>query len=83
MQACHAADGGRAAVSATDASHGNPLHRQAFYQGSFVIRDGVLLEALYELASIGLASMVLFAVVDVSIFLTAPTWMTRTWGTYL
>ena len=54
---------------AADASSRNPLHQQPFDKPTRVIRDEVLLEALDELAPTVAALMVLFAVVNVAIFL--------------
>jgi hypothetical protein len=54
---------------AAEASSRNPLHQQPFDKTTLVIRDEVLLEALDELAPTVAALMVLFAVVNVAIFL--------------
>jgi hypothetical protein len=48
---------------------GNPLHQQAFNQGSWVIREERLLKAFDKLASTGVALMILFAVMNVTMFL--------------
>ena len=53
----------------TDAAQRDPLHQQAFDETTLVLRDEVLLEALDELASTVVAVMILFAVVNVTIFL--------------
>ena len=53
----------------TDAPSRNPFHKQAFDETTLFIRDEVLLEALDELASTVVAVMVLFAVVNMAIFL--------------
>jgi hypothetical protein len=53
----------------TNATQRNPLHQQAFNQRSGVLRDESLLKSYDKLAPTVLASMVLFAVVDVTIFL--------------
>ena len=52
-----------------NAAQRNPLYQQAFDQGSGVLRDEVLFEAVDKLTAAGMALMVLFAVVDVAIFL--------------
>ena len=54
---------------ATNAAQRNPLHQQAFDERSRVLRDEVLFEALDKLAPTVVAVMVLFAVVNVTIFL--------------
>src|SRR5262249_29540312 len=53
----------------TDTSQGNALHQQAFDQTTLVIGDEVLLAALDKLAPTVVAVMVLFAIVNVPIFL--------------
>jgi hypothetical protein len=53
----------------TDAAQRNPLHQQAFDKATLVIGDEVLLEALNKLAPTVVAVMVLFAIVNVAIFL--------------
>src|SRR5262249_32434938 len=53
----------------TDTSQGNPFHQQAFDQTTLVIGDEVLRGALDELASAVVAVMVLFAVMNVPVFL--------------
>jgi hypothetical protein len=55
------------ADSATDAAPGNPLHQQAFHQGSGVIGDERWLNAFDKRASTGLALMMLFTVMHVTI----------------
>ena len=54
---------------ATNAAQRNPLHQQAFDERTLVLRDEVLLEAVDKLAATVVALMVLFAVVNVAIFL--------------
>jgi hypothetical protein len=54
---------------ATNAAPGNPFHKQAFDECTPFIRDEVLLEALDKLASTVVAVMVLFAIMNVTIFL--------------
>jgi|SRR5882724_10791650 hypothetical protein len=54
---------------AADASSRHPLHQQAFDQRSCASRDAVVFEAVDKLAAAVMAVMVLFAVVDVAIFL--------------
>ena len=54
---------------ATDAAPRYPLHQQAFDQRSCVSRDEVLFEAVDKLTAAVAALMVLFATVDVAIFL--------------
>jgi hypothetical protein len=54
---------------ATNAAQRNPLHQQAFNQYPLIIRDEILRAALDELASAVVALMVLFAVVNVAVFL--------------
>jgi hypothetical protein len=54
---------------ATDATQRDSFHPQAFDQPSGVIRDEVLFEAVDKLTAAGMAMMVLFAVMDVAIFL--------------
>jgi hypothetical protein len=54
---------------ATNAAQGNPFHKQAFDERTPFIRDEVLLEALDKLASTVVAVMVLFAIMNVTIFL--------------
>jgi hypothetical protein len=54
---------------ATNASQRNPLHKQAFDESPSVVRDKILLQALDKLASTVVALMILFALVNVSIFL--------------
>jgi hypothetical protein len=53
----------------TDAAQRNALHQQAFDQAPLISGDGVLLAALDKLASTVVAVMVLFAIVNVAIFL--------------
>jgi len=53
----------------TDAAQRNPLYQQAFDKTPLVLGDEVLLEALYELAPTIVAVMVLFAVMNVTVFL--------------
>ena len=53
----------------TDTAQRDPLHQQAFNQRSGVIGDERLRKAVDKLAPTGLASMVLFAVVNVTVFL--------------
>jgi hypothetical protein len=53
----------------TDAAQRNPFYQQAFDKTTLVIGDEVLLEALNELAPTVVAVMILFAVVNVSVFL--------------
>jgi hypothetical protein len=47
----------------------DPLHQQAFDETTLIIRDEVWLAALDELAATSVAVMVLFAVVNMPIFL--------------
>jgi hypothetical protein len=54
---------------ATDAAQRDPLDQQAFDQPPCVNRDEVLFEAVDKLTAAVVALMVLFAVVDVAIFL--------------
>jgi hypothetical protein len=54
---------------ATHAASRKPLHKQAFDESPSVVRDQILLQALDKRASTVVALMVLFAVVNVSIFL--------------
>jgi hypothetical protein len=54
---------------ATNASQRNPLQKQAFDESPSVVRDTILLPALDKLASTVVTVMVLFAVMNVSIFL--------------
>ena len=54
---------------ATNATQRNPLHQQAFDERPCVLRDEVLLEALDKLAPTVVAVMILFAVVNVTVFL--------------
>ena len=54
---------------ATNASQRNPLQQQAFDESPSVVRDKILLQALDKLASTVAALMILFAVMNVSIFL--------------
>jgi hypothetical protein len=53
----------------TDAAQRNPLHQQAFDQTTLVVGDKILLEALDELPPTVVAVMILFAIVNVAIFL--------------
>jgi hypothetical protein len=53
----------------TNAAQRQALQQQALDQSSGVIRDEVLLKAIDKLTSTVLALMVLFAVVDVAVFL--------------
>jgi hypothetical protein len=53
----------------TDAAQRNSLHQQAFNKTTLVIGDEVLLAALDKLAPTVVAVMVLFAIVNVAIFL--------------
>jgi len=53
----------------TDAAQRNPLYQQAFDKTPLVIGDEVLLEALHELAPTVMTVMVLFAVMNVTVFL--------------
>jgi hypothetical protein len=53
----------------TDAAQRDPLDQQVFDECSGVSRDEVLFEAVDKLTAAGMALMVLFAVVDVAIFL--------------
>ena len=53
----------------TDAAQRNPLHQQAFDKTTFVIGDEVLLAALDELPATVMTVMILFAIVNVTIFL--------------
>jgi len=53
----------------TNAPSRNPFHQHAFDETTLFIRDEVLLEALDELAATVVAWMILFAVVNVTIFL--------------
>jgi methylaspartate ammonia-lyase len=55
--------------SATDAAQRYPLHQQAFDQSSCVIRDEVLFKTVDKLPSAVVAGMMLFAVVNVPVFL--------------
>jgi hypothetical protein len=66
--------GHQLAFTKTDDEPGNvgevcPLHQQAFDQRPGVIRDEVLFEAIDKLASTIFALIVLFAIVDVPVFL--------------
>jgi hypothetical protein len=49
--------------------NGDPLYQQVFDERSCVSRDEVLCEAVDKLTAAVMALMVLFAVVDVAIFL--------------
>ena len=53
----------------TDAAQRNPLHQQAFDQTPLISGDEVLLAALDKLAPTVVAVMVLFAVMNMPIFL--------------
>jgi hypothetical protein len=53
----------------TDAAQRDPLYQQVFDECSYVSRDEVLFEAVDKLTAAVMALMVLFAVVDVAIFL--------------
>jgi hypothetical protein len=53
----------------TDAAQRDPLHKQAFNQCLCVIRDEIWLKAFDKLATTAVALMILFAVVNVTIFL--------------
>jgi hypothetical protein len=53
----------------TDAAQRNALHQQAFDQTPLVIGDEVLFAALDELPPTVVAVMILFAIVNVAIFL--------------
>ena len=55
--------------SAADAAQRYPLHQQAFDESSCVLRDEVLFEAVDKLTPAVVALMVLFAVVNVTVFL--------------
>jgi hypothetical protein len=54
---------------ATNTPQGNPFHQQPFDEAPLFSRNEVLLAALDKLASTIMAVMVLFAVVNVAIFL--------------
>ena len=53
----------------TNAAQGNPFHEQAFDERTLVLRDEVVLEAPDELPATVVAVMILFAVVNVPVFL--------------
>jgi hypothetical protein len=55
--------------STTNAAQGNPFHQQAFNERTCVIRDKVLFEAVDKLTAAVVAVMVLFAVVNMTVFL--------------
>jgi hypothetical protein len=54
---------------ATHAAQRNPFQQQAFDKSPSLIRDEILFEALDKLASTAVAVMILFAVVNVPVFL--------------
>jgi hypothetical protein len=53
---------------ATNASQRNPLYQQAFDESPSVVRNTILLQALDKLASTVMTVMVLFSVVNVTVF---------------
>jgi hypothetical protein len=55
--------------SATNAAQGNPFHQQAFDERTGVIRDAVLFEAVDKLTAAVVAVIVLFAVMNMAVFL--------------
>lgn len=55
--------------SATNAAQGNPFHQQAFDERTCVICDEVLFEAVDKLTAAVVAVMVLFAVMNMAVFL--------------
>ena len=57
---------------ATDTAQRHPLHQQAFDKTSLVIGDEVLLVALDKLAPTVVAVMIVFAIVNVAVFLRFP-----------
>ena len=57
------------ADSPTNTAQGNPFHQQAFDERACILRDEILFAAFDKLPSAVVALMVLFAVVDVAIFL--------------
>ena len=54
---------------ATNAAQRNPFQQRAFDQSPSIIRDKILVEALDKLASTAVAVMILFAVVNMPVFL--------------
>ena len=57
------------ADSPTNTAQGNPFHQQAFDERACILRDEILFAAVDKLPSAVVALMVLFAVVNVPVFL--------------